>query len=122
LGISDVIPVPVCIDEEIEKWTIFGQPVVEAWLQLRRRPSDHRDGTNKEHFNWGRKNSVILFDAAHGVLWCRDVSSLERHLMIATDLGASRGIHRVKPDVMIISGYLTRKYLPVFKNLWEQMA
>ena len=24
-------------------------------------------------------------------------------------------------DVMIISGYLTRKYLPVFKNLWENM-
>ena len=29
MGISDVIPVPVALDEEIEKWTIFGQPVAE---------------------------------------------------------------------------------------------
>ena len=32
MGISDVIPVPVVVDKEIEKWTIFGQPVTEVWF------------------------------------------------------------------------------------------
>ncbi|VVB71848.1 Uncharacterised protein [uncultured archaeon] len=32
MGISDVIPVPAKIDEEMENWSIFGQPMADVWF------------------------------------------------------------------------------------------
>jgi F420H2 dehydrogenase subunit B len=61
LGISDVIPVPVAIDEEIEKWTIFGQPVAEVWFTTTEKIHQIiQMGPIKNIFNWGRKNSVYF--------------------------------------------------------------
>ncbi|HSD58412.1 MAG TPA: dehydrogenase, partial [Methanotrichaceae archaeon] len=61
MGISDVIPVPAAIDEEIEKWTIFGQPVAEVWFTTTEKIHQIIDmGPIKNVFNWGRKNSVYF--------------------------------------------------------------
>lgn len=61
MGISDVIPVPVCIDEEIEKWTIFGQPVTEVWFTTTEKIHEIiQMGPIKNIFNWGRKNSIYF--------------------------------------------------------------
>ncbi len=121
MGISDVIPVPVAIDEEIEKWTIFGQPVAEVWFTTTEKIHQIIEmGPIKNIFNWGRKNSVYFLMQPMGCC------GVEMFVFGAAPYDSDRFgcIPRNTPrqtDVMIISGYLTRKYLPVFKNLWEQM-
>jgi NADH-quinone oxidoreductase B subunit len=121
LGISDVIPVPVAIDEEIEKWTIFGQPVAEVWFTTTEKIHQIIEmGPIKNIFNWGRKNSVYFLMQPMGCC------GVEMFVFGAAPYDSDRFgcIPRNTPrqtDVMIISGYLTRKYLPVFKSLWDQM-
>jgi NADH-quinone oxidoreductase B subunit len=121
LGISDVIPVPVAIDEEIEKWTIFGQPVAEVWFTTTEKIHQIIEmGPIKNVFNWGRKNSVYFLMQPMGCC------GVEMFVFGAAPYDSDRFgcIPRNTPrqtDVMIISGYLTRKYLPVFKSLWDQM-
>ena len=121
MGISDVIPVPVAIDKEIEKWTIFGQPVAEVWFTTTEKIHQIIEmGPIKNIFNWGRKNSVYFLMQPMGCC------GVEMFVFGAAPYDSDRFgcIPRNTPrqtDVMIISGYLTRKYLPVFKNLWEQM-
>jgi NADH-quinone oxidoreductase B subunit len=121
LGISDVIPVPAAIDEEIEKWTIFGQPVAEVWFTTTEKIHQIIEmGPIKNVFNWGRKNSVYFLMQPMGCC------GVEMFVFGAAPYDSDRFgcIPRNTPrqtDVMIISGYLTRKYLPVFKSLWDQM-
>jgi len=121
LGISDVIPIPVCVDEEIEKWSIFGQPVADVWFTTTEKIHQIIEmGPIKNIFNWGRKNSVYFLMQPMGCC------GVEMFVFGAAPYDSDRFgcIPRNTPrqtDVMIISGYLTRKYLPVFKNLWEQM-
>ena len=81
MGISDVIPVPVAIDEEIEKWTIFGQPVAEVWFTTTEKIHEIIEmGPIKEYLQLGQKELGILFDAAHGVLRRGDVRLRSRAL------------------------------------------
>jgi len=121
LGISDVIPIPVAVDEELEKWTIFGQPVADVWFTTTEKIHQIIEmGPIKNIFNWGRKNSVYFLMQPMGCC------GVEMFVFGAAPYDSDRFgcIPRNTPrqtDVMIISGYLTRKYLPVFKNLWEQM-
>jgi NADH-quinone oxidoreductase B subunit len=121
LGISDVIPVPVAIDEELEKWTIFGQPVADVWFTTTEKIHQIIEmGPIKNIFNWGRKNSVYFLMQPMGCC------GVEMFVFGAAPYDSDRFgcIPRNTPrqtDVMIISGYFTRKYLPVFKNLWEQV-
>ncbi|NPV62536.1 MAG: NADH-quinone oxidoreductase subunit NuoB [Methanotrichaceae archaeon] len=121
MGISDVIPVPVAIDEELEKWTIFGQPVADVWFTTTEKIHQIIEmGPIKNIFNWGRKNSVYFLMQPMGCC------GVEMFVFGAAPYDSDRFgcIPRNTPrqtDVMIMSGYITRKYLPVFKNLWEQM-
>jgi len=121
LGISDVIPVPAAIDEELEKWTIFGQPVADVWFTTTEKIHQIIEmGPIKNIFNWGRKNSVYFLMQPMGCC------GVEMFVFGAAPYDSDRFgcIPRNTPrqtDVMIISGYITRKYLPVFKSLWEQM-
>jgi len=121
LGISDVIPVPAAIDEELEKWTIFGQPVADVWFTTTEKIHQIIEmGPIKNVFNWGRKNSVYFLMQPMGCC------GVEMFVFGAAPYDSDRFgcIPRNTPrqtDVMIISGYITRKYLPVFKSLWEQM-
>ncbi|MFB3764434.1 MAG: NADH-quinone oxidoreductase subunit B [Methanotrichaceae archaeon] len=121
MGISDVIPVPAAIDEELEKWTIFGQPVADVWFTTTEKIHQIIEmGPIKNIFNWGRKNSVYFLMQPMGCC------GVEMFVFGAAPYDSDRFgcIPRNTPrqtDVMIISGYITRKYLPVFKSLWEQM-
>lgn len=121
MGISDVIPVPAAIDEELEKWTIFGQPVADVWFTTTEKIHQIIEmGPIKNVFNWGRKNSVYFLMQPMGCC------GVEMFVFGAAPYDSDRFgcIPRNTPrqtDVMIISGYITRKYLPVFKSLWEQM-
>ncbi len=121
MGISDVIPVPAAIDEELEKWTIFGQPVADVWFTTTEKIHQIIEmGPIKNVFNWGRKNSVYFLMQPMGCC------GVEMFVFGAAPYDSDRFgcIPRNTPrqtDVMIISGYITRKYLPVFKSLWDQM-
>lgn len=121
MGISDVIPVPAAVDEELEKWTIFGQPVADVWFTTTEKIHQIIEmGPIKNIFNWGRKNSVYFLMQPMGCC------GVEMFVFGAAPYDSDRFgcIPRNTPrqtDVMIISGYITRKYLPVFKSLWEQM-
>lgn len=121
MGISDVIPVPAAIDEELEKWTIFGQPVADVWFTTTEKIHQIIEmGPIKNIFNWGRKNSVYFLMQPMGCC------GVEMFVFGAAPYDSDRFgcIPRNTPrqtDVMIISGYITRKYLPVFKSLWDQM-
>ncbi len=121
MGISDVIPVPAAIDDEIEKWTIFGQPVADVWFTTTEKIHQIIEmGPIKNIFNWGRKNSVYFLMQPMGCC------GVEMFVFGAAPYDSDRFgcIPRNTPrqtDVMIISGYITRKYLPVFKSLWDQM-
>lgn len=69
MGISDIIPVPAAIDEEIEKWTIFGQPVAEVWFTTTEKIHQIIEmGPIKNIFNWGQKKCSLHVRAAHGML------------------------------------------------------
>ncbi|OPY52562.1 MAG: F(420)H(2) dehydrogenase subunit B [Methanosaeta sp. PtaU1.Bin060] len=122
MGISDVIPVPVAVDKEIENWTIFGQPVVEVWFTTTEKVHEIIEMSPiKNIFNWGRKNSVYFLMQPMGCC------GVEMFVFGAAPYDCTRFgcMPRNTPrqcDVMIISGYITRKYLPVIKNLWEQMV
>ncbi len=121
MGISDVIPVPVALDDEIEKWTIWGRPIADVWFTTTE--NIHRIiemGPIKNVINWGRKNSVYFLMQPMGCC------GVEMFVFGAAPYDSDRFgcIPRNTPrqtDVMIISGYITRKYLPVIKNLWEHM-
>jgi NADH-quinone oxidoreductase B subunit len=121
LGISDVIPVPVAVDKELEKWTIWGRPMTEVWFTTTERIHQIIDmGPIKNILNWGRKNSLWFLVQPMG---CCGVEML---LFGVSHYDCDRfgTIPRATPrqaDVMIISGYISRKYLPALKNLWEQM-
>jgi NADH-quinone oxidoreductase subunit B len=121
MSISDVIPVPAAIDEEIEKWTIFGQPVSEVWFTTTEKIHQIIEmGPIKNIFNWGRKNALYMFAQPMG---CCGVEFLVFGVA-PYDCDRFGFIPRYTPrqaDVMIISGYISRKYLPAIKNLWEQM-
>ncbi len=122
MGISDVIPIPVAIDEELEKWTIWGRPLTDVWFTTTEKIHEIIDmGPIKNVLNWGRKNSLWFLMQPMG---CCGVEMLvfgcppydcDRFGIFP------RGTPR-QADVMIISGYITRKYLPAIKNLWEQMT
>jgi NADH-quinone oxidoreductase subunit B len=121
LGISDIIPVPAKIDEELETWSIFGQPMAEVWFTTVE--NIHRIiemGPIENIFNWGRKNSMFMLIQPMGCC------GVEMFVFAAAPYDCERfGLPgKCSPrqaDVMIISGYITRKYLPVIKNIWEQM-
>ena len=121
MGISDVIPVPVKVDEEMENWSIFGQPIAEVWFTTTEKIHQIIEmGPIKNIFNWGRKNSIFLFQQPMGCC------GVEFFVFGASPYDCERfGLPpKLSPrqtDVMIISGYITRKYLPAIKNLWEQM-
>jgi len=59
LGISDVIPLPVAVDKELEKWTIWGRPLTDVWFTTTEKIHEIIDmGPIKNVLNWGRKNSL----------------------------------------------------------------
>ena len=70
--------------------------------------------------NWGRKNSLWFTVNAMG---CCGVELLATG-MAHYDTDRFGIIPRNSPrhaDVLIISGYVTRKYLPALKRIWDQM-
>ncbi len=121
MGISDVIPVPAKVDEGVENWSIFGQPMADVWFTTTEKIHQIIEvGPIKNIFNWGRKNSLYMFVQPMG---CCGVEFL---VFGASPYDCDRFglLPRNSPrqaDVMIISGYISRKYLPAIKNLWEQM-
>lgn len=70
--------------------------------------------------NWGRKNSLWFMVQPMGCCGVEMIATGCAHY----DTDRFGIIPRNSPrqaDVMIISGYVTRKYLPALKRLWEQM-
>ena len=70
--------------------------------------------------NWGRKNSLWFMAQAMG---CCGVEIIVMG-MAPIDTDRFGIIPRNSPrhaDVMLISGYVTKKYLPALKKLWDQM-
>ncbi len=70
--------------------------------------------------NWGRKNSLWFMAQAMG---CCGVEIIVAG-MAPMDTDRFGIIPRNSPrqaDVMIISGYVTKKYLPALQKLWDQM-
>lgn len=70
--------------------------------------------------NWGRKNSLWFMAQAMG---CCGVEIIVTG-MSPMDTDRFGIIPRNSPrhaDVMIISGYVTKKYLPALKKLWDEM-
>ncbi len=70
--------------------------------------------------NWGRKNSLWFMVNAMG---CCGVELLATG-MAHYDTDRFGIIPRNSPrhaDVLIISGYVTKKYLPALKRVWDQM-
>ena len=121
MGIGDVLPVPTVVDKEIEKFSIWGQPVADVWFTTTEKIHQIIEmGPIKNVLNWGRKNSLWFLMQPMG---CCGVEML---VFGASHYDCDRFgiIPRATPrqaDVMIISGYINRKYLPAIKNLWEQM-
>lgn len=121
MGISDVIPLPSVVDKEVEQWTLWGRPLTNVWFTTTEKIHEIIEmGPIKNVLNWGRKNSLWFLMQPMG---CCGVEMLvfgcphydcDRFGIIP------RGTPR-QADVMIISGYITRKYLPAIKNLWEHM-
>ena len=61
MGISDIIPIPVKVDAELEKWSIFGRPALEIWFTTTEKIHQIIDmGPIKNIFNWSRKNSLYF--------------------------------------------------------------
>jgi NADH-quinone oxidoreductase subunit B len=74
----------------------------------------------QDFINWGRKNSFWFLSQAMG---CCGVEIIVAGLS-PTDSERFGFLARYSPrqcDVMIISGYVTKKYLPALKNVWDQM-
>ena len=70
--------------------------------------------------NWGRKNSLWFMVQPMGCCGVEMISMGCAHY----DTDRFGIIPRNSPrqaDVMLISGYVTKKYLPALKRLWEQM-
>ena len=70
--------------------------------------------------NWGRKNSLWFMVQPMGCCGVEMIATGCAHY----DTDRFGIIPRNSPrqaDVMIISGYVTKKYLPSLKRLWEQM-
>ncbi|VVB71849.1 F(420)H(2) dehydrogenase subunit B [uncultured archaeon] len=77
-------------------------------------------GPIKNIFNWGRKNSIYPLAQPIGccgvemLVFCLAPYDCDR-------FGIVPWANPRHSDVMLITGYITRKYLPAIKNLWEQM-
>jgi len=70
--------------------------------------------------NWGRKNSLWFTVNAMGCCGVEEIAVGMAHF----DTDRFGIIPRNSPrhaDVLIISGYVTKKYLPALKRIWEQM-
>ncbi|AKB79305.1 hypothetical protein MSHOH_2822 [Methanosarcina horonobensis HB-1 = JCM 15518] len=70
--------------------------------------------------NWGRKNSLWFMTQPMGCCGVEMIATGCAHY----DTDRFGIIPRNSPrhaDVMIISGYVTKKYLPALKRLWDQM-
>lgn len=70
--------------------------------------------------NWGRKNSMWFMTQPMGCCGVEMIAMGCAHY----DTDRFGIIPRNSPrqaDVMLISGYVTKKYLPALKRLWEQM-
>lgn len=70
--------------------------------------------------NWGRKNSLWFMTQPMGCCGIEQICTGVAHY----DTDRFGIIPRCSPrqaDVMLISGYVTKKYLPALKRLWDQM-
>jgi NADH-quinone oxidoreductase subunit B len=70
--------------------------------------------------NWGRKNSLWFTVNAMGCCGVEEIAVGMAHF----DTDRFGIIPRNSPrhaDVLIISGYVTKKYLPALQRIWEQM-
>lgn len=70
--------------------------------------------------NWGRKNSLWFLTQPMGCCGVEMIAAGCSHY----DTDRFGIIPRVSPrqaDVIVISGYVTKKYLPALKRLWDQM-
>lgn len=70
--------------------------------------------------NWGRKNSMWFVVNAMGCCGVEIIATGMAHY----DTDRFGIIPRNSPrhaDVLIISGYVTKKYLPALKRVWDQM-
>jgi len=70
--------------------------------------------------NWGRKNSLWFLTQPMGCCGIEMICTGAPHY----DTDRFGIIPRCSPrqaDVMIISGYITKKYMPALKLLWDQM-
>lgn len=75
----------------------------------------------QDAINWGRKNSLWFLTQPMGCCGVEMIATGCAHY----DTDRFGIIPRNSPraaDVMIISGYVTKKYLPALNTLWGQMA
>ncbi|MCS3923202.1 F(420)H(2) dehydrogenase subunit B [Methanosalsum natronophilum] len=75
----------------------------------------------QDFINWGRKNSLWFMTQPMGCCGVEMIATGCAHY----DTDRFGIIPRNSPrqaDVMVISGYVTKKYLPALKKLWDQMA
>jgi len=83
--------------------------------------SDFIKKTPAQHIiNWGRKNSLWFLTQPMGCCGVEMIATGCAHY----DTDRFGIIPRCSPrqaDVMVISGYVTKKYLPALMLLWEQM-
>lgn len=80
---------------------------------LKKTPAQHL-------INWGRKNSLWFLTQPMGCCGVEMIATGCSHY----DTDRFGIIPRDSPrqaDVIVISGYVTKKYLPALKRLWDQM-